>query len=241
MKLRNQKSVPFLGKNLPKRSRKIVNQNNDEPSPAVDHDNDSIQFNEVPDLEDVPTTLFDDENFLQYDEHFPKESTPLKKYARGSDLNSTRHTVNTSNEEQSDNEVKNLSFNFSQCKNQSDILEGILRDITNRSRNQDSDDGEELNQQVENSDVIEFLSMNEPETDESSSQDRENVRDPGASDQESLNDDESSHQLASRSIIEQLGMSVRRIRAILNGTNADDADGNDDANRTSGNSSCVLL
>ena len=240
MKLRNQKSVPFLGKNLPKRTRKFVNPNIAEPPPSDDPDTDSIQSNEVPDLEDVPTTLFDDENFFQHDEYFPKESTPLKKYARGSDLNSTRHTVNTSNEDQSDNEVNNLSFNFSQCKNQSDILEGILRDITNRSRNQDSNDGEEITEKVENSDVIEFLSIDEPETDESSSQDDENVQNPGASDQESLTDDENSHQLASRSILEHLGMSVRRIRAILNGTNPDNAEENADANRT-GNTSCVLL
>ena len=200
---------------------------------------DDVQFDDVPDLEDVPVP----NDFLPHD--FSKVSTPLKKYARGSTVDSTRpaFNVDSSYEEQSDNE-NNLSFNFSQCKNQSDIMQGILRDITNRSRNQESKDEEDLAEDVENSDLIQF--HDEAGTDEESSKDdgpsngdENDDSNPDSNEQETLSDEETSHPLASRSILERLEMSVGRIRAILNGTNHDNADGNTHANKT--NSSCTLL
>ena len=247
MKLRNQKSVPFLGKNLPKRSRKAIkNQNEDEiplptnNSPNQNSASDEVQFNDqVPDLEDVPTPSHQDVNdFLPHD--FSKVSTPLKKFARGSEgsqqTDSTGRNLNSSNED----EINNLSFNFSQCKNQSDILEGILNDITNRSNGQGSNDIEDSTEEVENSDVIEFLSRDEPEAHEESTE-ADDINDlvGDNSNEESHSDDENSYPLASRSILERLEMSVQRFRAILNGTNGENAEDNDDANRA--NSSCTLL
>ena len=243
MKLRNQKSVPFLGKNLPKRTRKTIkNPNEDElPFPANNSDAEDVQFyDSVPDLEDVPTPSHNDDNdFLPH--NFSKISTPLKKFARGSagiqQARSTDRNLNSSSED----EENNLSFNFSQCKNQSDILEGILKDITNRSNDQGSNDAEDFNEEVENSDVIEFLSPDKPEADAESNvtDDYNDVEDGNSNGEESHSDDDNSHPLASRSILERLEMSVQRFRDILNGTNDENAENNDGADR--GNSTCNLL
>ena len=145
MKLRNQKSVPFLGRNLPKRTRKVIKNQNELPLPTHNSDSEDAQFNDqVPDLEDVPTPSHEDcKDFLPH--YFSKVSTPLKKFARGTaeyqQPGPSGRNLNSSNEDEIQSEDENnLSFNFSQCKNQSDILEGILKNIGNRSNNSCSND-----------------------------------------------------------------------------------------------------
>ena len=251
MKLRNQKSVPFLGRNLPKRTRKAIKNQNELPLPTNNFHSEDAQFNDqVPDLEDVPIPSNEDnEDF--WPQKFSQVSTPLKKFARGSaecqQARPSGRNLNSSDEDEIQSEDdNNLSFKFSQCKNQSDILEGILKDITNRSNNQDSNnasnDREDFTEEVENSDVIEFLSRDEPEPDEEEPNEVDGINDieiENSNDEESHDDDDNSHPLASRSILERLGMSVGRFRAILNGSH--DENPMDNAAANGENSSCTLL